>query len=83
MAIKGNARTKDIPVVMLTAHAMSEHEVEACQAGCDAYVTKPIDIIDFMDTVKGYLGETPEERGTRNSERGRRSNRHEPRHIER
>ncbi|WNG24649.1 response regulator [Cystobacter fuscus] len=39
--LKGDARTKAIPVVALTGHALDGHSREAQDAGCDSYVTKP------------------------------------------
>jgi CheY-like chemotaxis protein len=41
--LKTDPATKDIPVVAITAYAMSGDEQRALQAGCDAYVSKPID----------------------------------------
>jgi len=39
--LKGDERTRAIPVVALTGHALDGHSREAQDAGCDAYVTKP------------------------------------------
>ena len=39
--LKSDARTRSIPVVALTGHALDGHSREAQDAGCDAYVTKP------------------------------------------
>ena len=39
--LKADARTRAIPVVALTGHALDGHSREAQDAGCDAYVTKP------------------------------------------
>jgi CheY-like chemotaxis protein len=39
--LKGDDRTKNIPVVALTGHALAGHAEGARQAGCDAFVTKP------------------------------------------
>ena len=39
--LKGNDRTRHIPVVALTGHALAGHAEGARQAGCDAFVTKP------------------------------------------
>lgn len=42
-ALRGREDTRDIPVVALTAFAMKHDEERAREAGCDAYLAKPID----------------------------------------
>ncbi|HEV8305460.1 MAG TPA: response regulator [Gemmatimonadales bacterium] len=42
-------------VVALTAHAMPEDRARAEAAGFDGYITKPIDVRTFPETVAGYL----------------------------
>ena len=39
--LKNDARTKHIPIVALTGHALAGHAEGAREAGCDAFVTKP------------------------------------------
>ena len=41
--IKSNAETADIPVVAVTAYAMKGDKERILEAGCDAYISKPID----------------------------------------
>jgi CheY-like chemotaxis protein len=53
--LKGDPRWLEKPVVALTAHAMEGDEAKALGQGFDGYITKPIDIATFADTVKGYL----------------------------
>jgi len=43
------------PIVMLTANAMKQFEDECIDAGCDEYLTKPIDTITLQKTVEKYL----------------------------
>jgi two-component system, cell cycle response regulator DivK len=54
-AIKQNAATQNIPVVALTAYAMSGDAERAIEAGCDGYITKPIDPDEFPKTVASFL----------------------------
>ena len=39
--LKADARTKRIPVIALTGHALAGHSKGALDAGCDAFITKP------------------------------------------
>ena len=57
--LKDDAATKDIPVVALTAYAMQGDAERALEAGCDGYITKPINTKDFLEEVATYL--TPQE----------------------
>lgn len=64
-AIKADAKTRAIPVVAVTSFAMAGEEDNARAAGCDAYLSKPIDIHLLVDTVKGFLplDESGDDRG--------------------
>ena len=54
--IKSNDRLKHIPVVAVTAHAMQGDEEKARSAGCDDYLTKPIDEDLLLEKLGGFLG---------------------------
>lgn len=55
-AIKEIKKTQNIPIIVVSACAMP-HEVElAKQAGCLDYITKPINIIEFISKIKNTLG---------------------------
>ena len=53
--IKADPALADIPVVALTAHAMANEDVRARDAGCDAFLTKPIDIRAFKEILQRFL----------------------------
>lgn len=53
--IKHNAATRHIPVIALTAHAMSGSREKALAAGCDEFDTKPIDFDRLMQKVNHVL----------------------------
>ena len=53
--IKADPALADIPVVALTAHAMAHEDVRAREAGCDAFLTKPIDTLAFKEILQRFL----------------------------
>lgn len=53
--LKSQPETAGIPIVALTAHAMAEEQERALSAGCDGYITKPIDTRAFPDQVRAFL----------------------------
>ena len=54
-ALKEDDRTKQIPVIALTAFAMEGDREKALQAGCDGYITKPVDTKHFPAAVRQFL----------------------------
>ena len=53
--VKANPATAGIPIIALTAHAMSEDENKARAAGCDDFDTKPVDIQRLMGKIKALV----------------------------
>jgi len=53
--LKADEQTRAIPVVALTAHAMSTDRDKALEAGCDAFETKPIDLPRLLETMEKLL----------------------------
>ena len=53
--LKGDTGLKDIPVIALTAHAMKGNREQALAAGCDGYISKPIDIRELPKQIEQYL----------------------------
>lgn len=53
--LKSDPSTRDIIVLALTAFAMKRDEKNAYDAGCDGYITKPIDTRTFPDLIRKYL----------------------------
>jgi two-component system, cell cycle response regulator DivK len=57
--LKADPAYRDIPIVAVTASAMKGDERKAAAAGCDGYVTKPIDTRLVPGLVAQYLGPRP------------------------
>ncbi len=55
--IKEDDDLRSIPIIAVTAFAMKGDEERIRQGGCEAYLSKPISVGKFIETVKAYLGE--------------------------
>ena len=53
--LKEDSSIKDTVIIALTSHAMEGDDKKVREAGCDGYITKPIDTRNFLQTVDDYL----------------------------
>ena len=58
--LKADAELSDIPIIAVTALALRGDEERVLEAGCDAYISKPISVASFLDEVRKFLGEDGE-----------------------
>jgi len=55
--IKDDPTLRSIPVIAITAFAMKGDEEKIRQGGCEAYLSKPISVTKFLETVNSFLAE--------------------------
>ena len=53
--LKSDPATREIPVIALTAHAMSGDREKAREAGCDDFDTKPVEYTRLVSKIEGLL----------------------------
>lgn len=54
--LKGDPETAEIPIIALTAHAMSGDEDKARSAGCDDFDTKPVELKRLLGKIEALVG---------------------------
>jgi len=54
--LKEDDELRDIPVIAVTAFAMKGDEERIRSGGCEAYISKPISVASFLDTVRQFIG---------------------------
>jgi two-component system, cell cycle response regulator DivK len=55
--LKNDEELRTIPIVAITAFAMKGDEEKIRQGGCEAYLSKPISVVKFLETVRNYVTE--------------------------
>ena len=53
--LKKNAKTKSIPVIILSADAMDKQINTLLKLGAKAYLTKPLDVLEFLKVIDGII----------------------------
>jgi CheY-like chemotaxis protein len=53
--MKTDERTQRVPILALTAHAMRGDKDRFLDAGCDGYISKPIDVKTFIASIEQYV----------------------------
>jgi two-component system cell cycle response regulator DivK len=53
--LKEDDKLRHIPVIAVTAFAMKGDEEKIREGGCEAYISKPISVVSFLQTIDGYL----------------------------
>ncbi len=54
--LKADEELASIPVIAVTAFAMKGDEERIREGGCEAYISKPITVSSFLETIRKYLG---------------------------
>lgn len=55
--LKDDEELKSIPVIAITAFAMKGDEQKIREGGCEDYISKPISVMKFLETVRRYLNQ--------------------------
>lgn len=53
--MKADDELKSIPIIAVTAFAMKGDEEKIRESGCEDYISKPISVVSFIETVRKYL----------------------------
>ena len=55
--LKDDDELRAIPIIAVTAFAMKGDEERIRSGGCEAYISKPISVLMFLDTIRSFIGE--------------------------
>jgi two-component system cell cycle response regulator DivK len=58
-ALKKDTKTAHIPIIAMTANVMKKDRDNVFQAGCDAYISKPIDVDELPGQIENFLKGKP------------------------
>ncbi len=58
--LRSNPKTRNVPILAVTAHAMRGDEARIRAAGCDGYAAKPIDYKEFLASVEELISGEPQ-----------------------
>ena len=61
--LKADEELASIPVIAVTAFAMKGDEQKIRDGGCEDYISKPISVVGFIETIQKYLGTEQQEAG--------------------
>lgn len=56
--LKDDDELRAIPIIAVTAFAMKGDEERIRQGGCEAYISKPISVNGFLETIRRFIGES-------------------------
>lgn len=59
LLLKQDEQTKAIPIIAVTAFATPGNETAARKSGCSAYITKPLNFANLLNTVRSLLSSSP------------------------
>ncbi|MEP6999098.1 MAG: response regulator [bacterium] len=54
-ALRAAPETRDIPILMVTTHSEMENVLAGFEAGCNEYLTKPLERTEYLVKVRSYL----------------------------
>ena len=54
--MKSNPALSSIPIIATTANVLVGDRERCLEAGCDAYLPKPLDVRELQDVLRAYLG---------------------------
>jgi DNA-binding response OmpR family regulator len=58
-ALRAAPETKDIPILMISTHCEMEHVLAGFEAGCNEYLTKPLERTEYLRKIRNYLNRQP------------------------